>query len=84
MTQSHPSLLDCDIKVETCPHLFNASFTQLQHRQVVVSLCVVVIEGQSQFETLVGQRQVSDALQRQRHLDRVHCCIKTESLFFII
>lgn len=47
---------------ETRPHLLDASFTQLQHRQVVVSLRVVVIEGQSQFEALVGQRQVSDAL----------------------
>lgn len=47
---------------KTRPHLLNASFAQLQHRQVVVSLRMVIIEGQGQFETLVGQRQVSDAL----------------------
>lgn len=47
---------------KTHPHLFNATFTQLQHGQVVVGLSVVIIKGQSQFETLVGQCQVSDAL----------------------
>lgn len=46
-----------------CFHLLNATFAQLQHGQVVVSLSMVVIKCQRKFETLVGQCQICYTLQ---------------------
>lgn len=43
-------------------HLLDTSFAQLQHCQVVVGFSVVIIETQSQFKTLIRQRQVPYAL----------------------
>lgn len=43
-------------------HLLNTTFAQLQHSQIIVGLSMVIIKSQSQFETLVGQCQVPNAL----------------------
>ena len=43
-------------------HLFDTTLAQLKHSQVVVGLGVVVVEGQRQFEALIGQGQVRYAL----------------------
>lgn len=43
-------------------HLFNMTFAQLQYSQIIISLSVIIIESQSQFETLICQGQVPYAL----------------------
>lgn len=43
-------------------HLFDMTFAQLQYSQIIIGLSVVIIESQSQFETLICQGQVPYAL----------------------
>lgn len=65
-------------------HLLNATFAQLQHGQVVVSLSMVVIKRQRKFETLIGQRQVCYTLQTLNTSQLVSVSVCWKSIFHFI
>lgn len=67
-----------------CFHLLNATFAQLQHGQVVVSLSMVVIKRQRKFETLIGQRQVCYTLQTLNTAQLVSVSVCWKSIFLFI
>lgn len=67
-----------------CFHLLNATFAQLQHGQVVVSLSMVVIKRQRKFETLIGQRQVCDTLQTLNTSQLLSVCVMEVNIPFYL